>query len=298
MERCFFTADVHLGAGGRKATRKVEKRFVDWLDFAAENGATTIFLLGDIFDFWFEYYTAVPKGFVRTLGKLAELTDKGIKVVLFTGNHDMWTVGYLKNECGLEIYKKPKTMYIAGRKVFIAHGDAIGVRNPITIFMNWMFRCWVCQQLCRIFIPIGVMMRGGKIGSWCSRNIHIFYAVGKFFAKIWRFFITKIWGPFIARICKKQKNNIKRPRLIRYAYNKALKDKDIDDFIFGHIHLAQDYPSPELNLVGEPHVVTLGRWDVAENGEAYGSYAIMDDTGKITLKEYPKDTLPKDKSSN
>ena len=85
----YFASDIHLGAGDDKSARAVEKRFVAWLDAAARD-AEAIFLVGDIFDFWFEYRRVVPKGFVRTLGKLAELTDRGIRVVFFTGNHDMW----------------------------------------------------------------------------------------------------------------------------------------------------------------------------------------------------------------
>ena len=115
----YFASDIHLGAGDAATARAVERRFVAWLDDAARD-AEAIFLVGDIFDFWFEYRRVVPKGFVRTLGKLAELTDRGVRVVFFTGNHDMWVGDYLTRECGVEIHTSPQVMTLAGRKVFIA----------------------------------------------------------------------------------------------------------------------------------------------------------------------------------
>ena len=118
----YFASDIHLGAGDAATARAVERRFVAWLDDAARD-AEAIFLVGDIFDFWFEYRRVVPKGFVRTLGKLAELTDRGVRVVFFTGNHDMWVGDYLARECGLEIHTSPEVMTLSGKKVFIAHGD-------------------------------------------------------------------------------------------------------------------------------------------------------------------------------
>ena len=103
----YFASDIHLGAGGEAFAQQTERRFVRWLDDAAQD-AEAIFLVGDVFDFWFEYRGVVPKGFVRTLGKLAELTDRGIRVVFFTGNHDMWVGDYLARECGVEIYTSPQ----------------------------------------------------------------------------------------------------------------------------------------------------------------------------------------------
>ena len=118
----YFASDIHLGAGGEAFAQQTERRFVRWLDDAAQD-AEAIFLVGDVFDFWFEYRGVVPKGFVRTLGKLAELTDRGIRVVFFTGNHDMWVGDYLARECGVEIYTSPQQFCLNGKNVFIAHGD-------------------------------------------------------------------------------------------------------------------------------------------------------------------------------
>ena len=105
----YFASDILLGAGGPAAARAVEKRFVAWLDEVSRD-ADAVLILGDLFDFWFEYKRVVPKGFVRVLGKLCELTDRGIRVVFMTGNHDMWVRDYFEAECGVEVYTSPRIM--------------------------------------------------------------------------------------------------------------------------------------------------------------------------------------------
>ena len=136
----YFASDIHLGAGGEAFAQQTERRFVRWLDDAAQD-AEAIFLVGDVFDFWFEYRGVVPKGFVRTLGKLAELTDRGIRVVFFTGNHDMWVGDYLARECGVEIYTSPQQFRLNGKNVFIAHGDNMNIDGqPVLKFLNTVFR--------------------------------------------------------------------------------------------------------------------------------------------------------------
>ena len=136
----YFVSDVHLGVGGKEQARLTEQRFLRWLDMA-EKDADTIFLLGDIFDFWFEYGHVVPKGYARIFGKLANITDKGIKIIFFTGNHDMWCRDYLHSECGIEIHRKPHTYTLAGKKIFIAHGDNMNIAGkPMLRLMNTCFR--------------------------------------------------------------------------------------------------------------------------------------------------------------
>lgn len=120
----YFISDAHLGSLLVKDPRAHEKKLVDWLD-KIKVDATTIYLVGDMFDFWFEYKTVVPKGFVRFLGKLAELTDSGIEIHFFIGNHDIWTFGYLETEVGLIVHKEPYTVQIGTKKFYIAHGDGI-----------------------------------------------------------------------------------------------------------------------------------------------------------------------------
>ena len=99
----YFASDIHLGAGSTAEAQAVERRFVAWLS-EIEHDAEVVFLVGDVFDFWFEYGRVVPKGFVRVLGKLAQMSDKGIRIHFFTGNHDMWVTDYLTRECGMEIH--------------------------------------------------------------------------------------------------------------------------------------------------------------------------------------------------
>ena len=121
----YFASDIHLGAGGEAFAQQTERRFVRWLDDAAQD-AEAIFLVGDVFDFWFEYRGVVPKGFVRTLGKLAELTDRGIRVVFFTGNHDMWVGDYLARECGVEIHTSPQQFCSNSSIRYSARGRCAG----------------------------------------------------------------------------------------------------------------------------------------------------------------------------
>lgn len=151
----YFASDIHLGAGSEEAARATERLFVRWLDEAARD-AEAIFLVGDIFDFWFEYKRVVPKGFVRTLGKLAELTDRGIRVVFFTGNHDMWVTDYLTRECGVEICTAPQLMTLAGRRIFIAHGDNMRIDGqPMLKLLNRIFARGRCACSSRgDFTPI------------------------------------------------------------------------------------------------------------------------------------------------
>ncbi|MEI8086635.1 MAG: UDP-2,3-diacylglucosamine diphosphatase, partial [Paludibacter sp.] len=120
----YFLSDAHLGSLIVRDPRAHEKKLVDWLD-TVKTDATAIYLLGDLFDFWFEYHTVVPKGFVRFLGKLAELTDAGIEVHFFTGNHDIWTFGYLENEVGLIVHREPQTVQLGNKRFFLAHGDGL-----------------------------------------------------------------------------------------------------------------------------------------------------------------------------
>lgn len=243
----YFASDIHLGAGSRQEGGKVERRFAAWLD-AVSKDAEAIFLVGDVFDFWFEYNKVVPKGFARVLGKLAELTDRGVRVVFFTGNHDMWVRGYLADECGLEICKKPQVMELAGRRVFIAHGDNMKIDGkPMLKLMNAVFRSRLLYRMCRWFVPVGWMMRFGLRWSAHSRKSH----------GASDDFTEKVTEP-----------------LIEYAREYAA-GHEVDDFVFGHMHFARDYREGAL------HVVNLGCWSADK-----GSYAVMDASGEITLKSF------------
>lgn len=124
-KKIYFASDNHLGAPTRAASREREQKFVRWLNEIKQD-AGAIFLLGDLFDFWFEYKTVVPKGFTRTLGKLAEITDAGIPVHYFVGNHDLWMNGYFEEELHIPVYHQPEKFTWNGKTFLIGHGDGLG----------------------------------------------------------------------------------------------------------------------------------------------------------------------------
>ena len=153
-KKVYFASDNHLGAPTRELSAERERKFVAWLE-AARKDAAAIFLLGDLFDFWFEYKSVVPKGFTRTLGKLAEITDAGIPVYYFVGNHDLWMDGYFEEELNIPVYHEPKEFEFNGKKFFIAHGDGLGpgdkgYKRMKKVFTNpvakWFFR-WLHPDL-------------------------------------------------------------------------------------------------------------------------------------------------------
>ena len=147
-KKIYFASDNHLGAPTRADSLPREKKFVSWLD-EIKDDAHVVFLLGDLFDFWYEYKRVIPKGFTRTLGKLAELSDSGIKIHYFVGNHDLWMDGYFEEELNIPVYHKPKTFEFNGKSFLIGHGDGLGpgdkgYKRMKKVFTNpiakWLFR--------------------------------------------------------------------------------------------------------------------------------------------------------------
>ncbi len=145
-KRIYFASDFHLGAPDYESSLRREKKIVAWLD-AIKEDAEEIFLVGDIFDFWFEYKRAIPKGFVRLQGKIAELTDSGIPIHIFTGNHDMWIFDYIPKELGVTLYRDPIEREFFGKKFFIGHGDGLGPGDRGYKFIKKVFRNKLCQWL-------------------------------------------------------------------------------------------------------------------------------------------------------
>ncbi|MCM1151075.1 MAG: UDP-2,3-diacylglucosamine diphosphatase [Alistipes sp.] len=245
----YFASDVHLGGGDAATARLVERRFAAWLDAAAQD-ADAIYLVGDIFDFWFEYRRVVPAGFVRVLGKLAELTDRGIRVIFFPGNHDMWTGDYFTRECGIEIAAAPRVETIGGRRIFIAHGDNMQIDGqPMLKLLNRIFRSRILRRLFSWGLHPDLAMRFGRWWSGRSRKSH------------------RTEGAPDASMTEP---------LIEYARNYAAAHPDppIDHFLFGHMHFARDYREAGL------HTVHLGCWE--ENP----TYAVLDEAGELTLKKF------------
>ena len=220
----YFASDVHLGAGDRETAISTERRFVSWLD-AVSHDAKEIWLLGDIFDFWYEYRQVVPKGFVRTLGKLAELSDKGVKIIFLTGNHDMWVGDYFAKECGVEILTKPLCVNRAGKKLFIAHGDNLAIKGkPMLKLMNWGFRSRFVRFVFSALFPKNAAVAFGKWWSGRSRKSH---------GGIYDRSILEPLREYGAELCRRQ---------------------GLDGCIFGHLHIADD------QTIGDSRILFLSDW--------------------------------------
>lgn len=179
---------------------------MQWLE-GIKPTAEALFLVGDVFDFWFEYNRVVPKGFVRTLAKLAELADSGVRVVMLTGNHDMWVGDYLTTECGIELYTKPQIFTLKGKKFFVSHGDNTNIKGqPMLKLINAIFRSKVLRAIFSWIIHPDLFLRFGQWWSGSSRKAH-----------------------------KAQTDLRYLDPLIEYA--KGYKEAKVDHFIFGHIHI-------------------------------------------------------------
>ena len=225
-KKIYFASDQHLGAPTPEASLPREKKFVAWLDTIKED-AGTIFLLGDLFDFWFEYKTVVPKGFVRVLGKLAELKDAGIDIYFFVGNHDLWMRDYFQKELNIPVFHKPQEFDINGKFFLIGHGDGLGpndhgykrMKKVFTFpFFKWLFR-WLHPDI------------GVRLG-------HYFSVKNKL-----------ISGDEDARFLGDENE-----WLAQYCRRK-LTEKHYDFFVFGHRHLPL-----EIELNNNSTYINLGDW--------------------------------------
>ena len=231
----YFASDFHLGLPTGSPPLEREKMVVSWLNSVAQD-AKEIFLLGDIFDFWWEYKLVVPRGFTRFLGAVSEISDSGIPVHFFTGNHDMWIGDYLSDECGMTIHTSPITTLFDGKKFHLAHGEGLGTTSIGYKILLSIFRNKPLQTMYSTLHPsIGI-----GIGHRWSLNSRLGKGITKEFL------------------------GEEKEDLIRYARSVLEKDK-IDYFIFGHRHLAMTY-----NLLPETEIVFLGDW--IKNG----SYAAWD----------------------
>jgi UDP-2,3-diacylglucosamine hydrolase len=145
-KKIYFLSDFHLGAPNYADSLIREKKIVAFLE-SIKNDASEIFILGDMFDFWYEYKTTVPKGYTRIFGKLAEITDAGTPIHFFVGNHDMWMNGYFEKELGIKVYFEPIIIERFGKKLFIAHGDGLGPGDKGYKFLKKIFRNPICNWL-------------------------------------------------------------------------------------------------------------------------------------------------------
>ena len=245
----YFVSDIHLGCADTAVSRRAERAFCRWLDMVAKD-AKSIYLLGDIFDFWFEYRTVAPQGYVRVLGRLAELADRGVEVVFYAGNHDMWCLDYLTRECGVRVVLKPQVESIAGRSVHLAHGDNMNIKGqPMLRLMNSLFRSGVARWLFRWLIHPDFSMRLGRMFSGKSRKSHS----------------NEI--PSLA---------VLEP-LKQYAKEHHKANGDVATYIFGHMHI------PHHAVCEGVEMLFLSDWSREE-----ATYAQMDGSS-VELKTFKID---------
>ena len=225
-KKIYFASDFHLGVPARLSSKEREIQIIRWLE-SIRGDAEEIFLVGDLFDFWFEYKTVVPKGCVRLLGKLAELSDAGIKLHFFTGNHDMWIFDYFEKELNIPTYRNPIERTIAGKRFLIGHGDGLGPGDYGYKFIKRVFANPFCQWLFERLHPnFGI----GLANFWSNKSRALNPNEAKFYGA------ENEW-------------------LISYC-EEVLKEKTIDYFIFGHRHLPIVYDLNDRQSV----YVNLGEW--------------------------------------
>lgn len=166
MKNVYFLSDSHLGCRSIPHDRTRERRLVHFLD-SIKQKASAVYLLGDIFDFWYEYKTVVPRGYTRLLGKLSELTDMGVEVHFFIGNHDMWCSDYLTKECGVVIHMEPMTVEIGDKLFMLAHGDGLGDPDRKFRFLRSVFHNDLCRRMFSCLHPRWAMSFGLK---WAAHS--------------------------------------------------------------------------------------------------------------------------------
>lgn len=235
-KKFYFLSDAHLGSKSHADSIETERKLCRFLDFAKRD-AEAIFLVGDIFDYWFEYKNVVPRGFTRLLGKLSEITDSGIPVHFFIGNHDIWLTDYLENECGLTVHRNPLMTRIKNKTFYIAHGDGLGEKS---------FRV---STLRKIF--------HNRFLRFCFAAIHPRWTIA--LAHKWSAHSRESGG--VTGFLGEEKEY-----LIQFAKQKIKEIPEIDFFIFGHRHVLLDFQLENKKT----RVIYLGDWI------QHFSYAVFD----------------------
>jgi UDP-2,3-diacylglucosamine hydrolase len=225
-KKIYFISDFHLGVPNDTDSRKREDKIVSWLN-SIKHDAQILYLMGDVFDYWFEYKEVVPRGYVRLLGKLAELSDAGVEMHYFTGNHDMWVFDYLPKEIGLQIHRAPIQKQYNGKKFFLGHGDGLGPGDFGYKFIKKVF--------------------ANKLAQWLFARVHPNTGIG-----LMKFFSRK------SRIATGTSDDVylgdDKEWLMIYC-REVLQKEHYDYFIFGHRHMPLD---KQLN--GQSRYINLGEW--------------------------------------
>ena len=244
-KKIYFASDFHLGVPDHDSSLVREKKIVRWMD-SIRPDCKELYLLGDVFDFWFEYRTVVPRGFVRLLGKIAEFTDAGIPVHYFTGNHDMWTFDYLSQELHVRLHRAPIEAEYGGKKFYIGHGDGLGPGDHGYKFIKRVFASPVCQ--------------------WLFARLHPNLGVG-----IANYFSGK--SRIATGTTDETYHGEEKEWLVIHA-KELLQKNHYDYFIFGHRHLPLN-----IQINGTSRYVNLGDW------VSYFTYAVFDGS-ELELKKF------------
>lgn len=237
-KKIYFASDQHFGAISSEKSLPREKVFVSWLD-SIKHDVDVLFLLGDLFDFWHEYKYVVPKGFVRVLGKLAELKDAGVEIHFFVGNHDLWMTDYFEKELNIPVYHKPKEFTLQGKTFLIGHGDGLGPGDKGFKFMKKIFTNPLCKWLFRWLHP-DIGMRFGMYLSRENKSVSgdedVHFLGGD--------------KEFLILYCKE-----------------ILTQKHYDYFVFGHRHLPMIFDLPQNSkYVNTGDWITYNTYGILENG--------------------------------
>ncbi|MCK9326218.1 MAG: UDP-2,3-diacylglucosamine diphosphatase [Bacteroidales bacterium] len=222
-QKIYFLSDAHLGAPDHESSFERERFLTNFLEHI-RGDASDIYLMGDIFDFWFEYKRVVPRGFIRFLGKLAELADSGIRLHYFTGNHDIWIEDYLPSQMNIRIHRKPATLTVSGKRFYLAHGDGLDESDRWFRFLKKVFTHPLLQ--------------------WAFARLHPNFA----------FWLAHGWSGQSRIRHGDDPFKEEREPLIQYA-RKLLANREFDYFIFGHRHTPVDY-----SLNDRTRLILLGDW--------------------------------------
>ena len=236
-KKVFFLSDFHLGIPDHKLSLERERRITGFFE-SIRHEAHTIFIVGDMFDFWYEYRQVVPKGYVRLLGKLAEFTDSGIAIHFFVGNHDMWMTDYFQKELNIPVYYEPQNFQFNDKKFYVGHGDGLGPGDHGYKMLKKVFRNPFCRWMFGILTP------------------YIGMGVANYFSRKSRAAAEQNEQQFIS---------IEKEWLVSYSLE-ILSQKHYDYFVFGHRHIPLD-----LSLNGHnARYINLGDWI------RYSTYAVFD----------------------
>ncbi|HYG40745.1 MAG TPA: UDP-2,3-diacylglucosamine diphosphatase [Cytophagales bacterium] len=223
-KKVYFASDFHLGVPNKQASLLREKKIIEWLE-SIEKDAELIILAGDIFDFWFEYKYTVPKGFTRILGKLANLTDRGLKIIAFTGNHDMWMFDYLEEELNIPVYRTPQIFIINNKRFLVGHGDGLGPGDKFYKVLKKIFRNRLCIKLFGFIHPdFGMYIAN----SWSRKSR-----------------ISQL---------NKEVYHGEQEWLLQYC-KQVEQTEHFDYYIFGHRHLPLD-----IKVSDKSRYINLGEW--------------------------------------